>query len=94
MYHYVVRLGNLLGKIGTDKYIHFNACLFSCFILTSLLEVKLSTFLATLIASILVFAMGYWKEFKDGQSYGGFDNNDLKADVLGILASIVITIIA
>lgn len=89
MYHYVVKLGNRLGKIGADKHIHFEACLLSCFILTRLLELLIPTLLAKLIAGVLVFALGYWKETRDKKSYSLFDNNDLKADIIGILSAVI-----
>ena len=88
---YCLRVYNKAARLmyEADKHLHFEACLFSCFILIKLLELLLPTLLAKIIAGVLVFALGYWKEIRDKRSYGLFDNNDLKADMLGILSAVI-----
>ena len=83
-----------LGKISVDKYIHFIICMFLCSIITGLLEIILPTLFAIILASILTSLLVYWKEYRDMKHIGVFDNKDMKASILGILASMLLSVIS
>ena len=94
LYWLVNKVYPILGKISVDKYIHFITCMFLCSIITGLLEIVLPALFAIILASILTILVVYWKEYRDMKHIGVFDNKDMKAGILGVLASVILTIIS
>lgn len=94
LYWVIQKVYNFLGKISVDKYIHFIICMFLCSIITGLLEIILPTLFAIILASILTLLVGYWKEYNDKGYIGVFDNHDMKASFLGVLASVLMSVIS
>ena len=93
-YWLVNKVYPILGKISVDKYIHFNICMFLCSIIIGLLEIVLPTLFAIILASILTLLVVYWKEYRDMKHIGVFDNKDMRAGILGVLASVLMSIIS
>lgn len=84
---------NRLIKIGVDKYLHFIVCLLISFITSKLINV-FSTLLISLFAGFL-FAVfiGVLKEVYDSyQQNNYFDKNDLKADIIGSIIGVLMSI--
>lgn len=94
LYWLVNKVYPILGKISVDKYIHFIICMFLCSIITGLLETVLPTLFAIILASIITILLTYWKEYRDMKHIGVFDNKDMKAGILGVLASVIMSIIS
>lgn len=78
MYHLIEKL----ARIGTDKLLHFNACLFVAYITARLLPCcTVERMLAGFAFAVLI---GLGKELYDEAQEGNmFDWNDLLADVAG-----------
>ena len=71
-----------LAKIGTDKLLHFNACLFVAYLTARLLPCNsVERMLAGFAFAVLI---GFGKELYDEGNEGNtFDWHDLLADVAG-----------
>ncbi len=71
-----------LAGIGTDKLLHFNACLFVAYLTARLLPCcTVESILAGFAFAVLI---GFGKELYDeGQEGNTFDWSDLLADVVG-----------
>ena len=68
--------------------------MFLCSIITGLLEIILPALFAIILASILTSLLVYLKEYRDMKHIGVFDNRDMKAGILGVLASVIMSIIS
>lgn len=79
-----IKVRTLLENIPTDKYIHFNVCLFISFALMRIFPLpKWVRFIVAVVTTILV---GIGKEVYDYYDYGLFDCKDLLADCIGAVA--------
>ena len=78
MHHLIEKL----ASIGTDKLLHFNACLFVAYLTARLLPCcTVERMLAGFALAVLI---GFGKELYDeGQEGNTFDWSDLLADVTG-----------
>ena len=78
MHHLIEKL----ASIGTDKLLHFNACLFVAYLTARLLPCcTVERMLAGFALAVLI---GFGKELYDeGQEGNTFDWSDLLADVAG-----------
>lgn len=71
-----------LASIGTDKLLHFNACLFVAYLTARLLSC--CTIERMLVGFAFAVLIGFGKELYDeGQEGNTFDWHDLLADVAG-----------
>lgn len=77
-----------LAKIGTDKLLHFNACLFVAYLTARLLPCcTVERMLAGFALAVLI---GVGRELYDeGQEGNTFDWHDLLADVAGATVGVV-----
>ena len=94
LYWLIEKVAPILGKISVDKYIHFITCMFLCSIIMGLLEIILPALFAIILASIVTILIGYWKEYNDKKYTRIFDMGEMKADILGVLASVLMSIIS
>ena len=80
MHHLIEKL----ASIGTDKLLHFNACLFVAYLTARLLPCcTVERMLAGFAFAVLI---GFGKELYDeGQEGNTFDWSDLLADVAGAM---------
>lgn len=82
------RLGRFLAGVGVDKYIHFNACLFIAFGMSTILSLWVNLYVATLVGFCLTFLVGVVKELLDAR----IDKMDIVADVLGALTGCLMSL--
>lgn len=76
-----------LSRIGTDKYLHFIACLSIFLIVNSITE-------SLLLGVTVSMSIGILKELFDKYvQHESFDMSDIKADAIGILYGIILWII-
>lgn len=88
------RVANYLAGIGVDKYIHFNACLFIAFGVSTVLSLWVNVNVATIVGVVLSIGFGYGKELIDRKKKGDrFDFQDMKADVLGAIVGCLMSLI-
>lgn len=88
------RIADYLAGIGVDKYIHFNACMFIAFGLSVLLALCVNVYVAAIVGFISSATIGYAKEVTDQKNKGGgIDKGDIKADVLGAIVGVLMSLL-
>ena len=88
------RFQKILNKIGADKVLHAETCCLIVMLVGFFCEsLGLSIELSCFVAGFIAWCAGIWKELYDEKTYGGFDWNDIKADVVGIVIGILIIVL-
>lgn len=94
------KISELLCSFSQDKYVHYIVMLIFTFLFAKLITFAFTyigcnypTLFAIALTTIIGLVIGIGKEKWDLKREGVFDNNDIKADILGIISGCLMSII-